>query len=85
VRTLKAQQAKGSRYFVGDRLTALDIYWACFSNLIDPVAPPNSPMDDKWRAFMAEIGPVVAKEVDPIMIEHRDYIYRKYMIFPIDY
>jgi hypothetical protein len=34
---------------------------------------------------MADIGPVVAKAVDPILIEHRDYIYENYLIFPIDF
>jgi glutathione S-transferase len=85
VRTLKEQQAKGSRYLVGDKLSAVDIYWACFSNLIEPVAPPNNPMEEKWRVYMADIGPVVAKAVDPILIEHRDYIYENYLIFPIDF
>lgn len=53
--------------------------------MIDPVAPPYSPMDDKWRAYMADIGPVIAQAVDPILIAHRDHVYRTYMIFPIDF
>ena len=33
---LEAQKARGSRYFVGDRVTACDIHWACFSALLNP-------------------------------------------------
>jgi hypothetical protein len=36
---LKRQQTKGSDYFVGNTLTAADVYWACFSILLEPLAP----------------------------------------------
>src|ERR1700723_2103154 len=36
---LKSQYARGVKYFIGDNLSALDIYWTAFANLLDPL--PN--------------------------------------------
>ena len=46
---LSAQAASGSRYLVGDRLSALDIYWACFSQMLAPLPPEVNPMPDYLR------------------------------------
>src|SRR5882724_1525007 len=34
---LKSQYARGARYFAGDSVSALDIYWTAFANLLDPL------------------------------------------------
>ena len=34
---------------MGDALRAPDVYWAAFSNLIDPLPPEQSPMPDFIR------------------------------------
>ena len=36
---LEEQQAQGSQYFYCNALSALDIYWAGFSHLIEPLPP----------------------------------------------
>ena len=35
---MEQQRARGSRFFIGDGLTALDIYWAAFCNTFNPPA-----------------------------------------------
>ena len=40
---LKSQYARGVKYFVGDALSALDIYWTAFANLLDPLAEGTEP------------------------------------------
>ena len=34
---LKSQYARGVHYFVGEALSALDVYWTAFANLLDPL------------------------------------------------
>jgi glutathione S-transferase len=40
---LEQQRAVGSQFFIGDSLTALDIYWAAFCNTFSPPPPEWCP------------------------------------------
>jgi len=82
---LKDQHARGSRYFVGDRLTAIDIYWSCFSNLVRPLPHELCPMSPEIRASFSQPGEPVEKALDPILIDHRNFVYRTYLPLPIDF
>ena len=42
-------ERRGGPYLMGGELRAPDIYWAAFSNLIDPLPPERSPMPDFIR------------------------------------
>jgi glutathione S-transferase len=77
------QQAKGSRFLIGDRLSALDIYWAVFAALIDPLPPELCPMGTAFREYYTEGDPVVLAAVSPALMQHRDLIYRQYLELPI--
>ena len=46
---LESQYARGVRYFVGEALSALDIYWTAFANLLDPLPKEQCPMPEAWR------------------------------------
>jgi len=83
---LEHQRARASRFFIGDRLTALDIYWAAFSNTFNPPPPdwcPNFP--PAQREGMSKLAPAISAALSPLLIEHRDYIYRTYLKLPIDF
>jgi glutathione S-transferase len=47
---LDRQKAKGGKFFIGDKLSAVDIYWATFAALIRPMAPELCP----WRRHFAK-------------------------------
>jgi len=83
--TLERQQALGSRYFVGDTLTAADIYWAAFSNLVSPMAPQHCPMPEFLRGPYADVGPVVAAALEPVLIAHRDFVFAEHIGLPMDF
>ncbi len=89
LKTLAAQLARqsssGSQYLVSDRLTACDLYWACFSNMIAPLPPKDSPMPDYVRAGWSAPNPVVEAALDPALIEHRDLIYSRHIGLPLDF
>lgn len=80
---LENQAALGSRYFIGDSLTAADIYWAAFSNIVSPMTSDICEMPDSYRG----LGPILQKHLkDPlpqILFDHRDYIVGKYFNIPI--
>ncbi len=62
---LHKQQTAGSRYFIGHQLTALDLYWANMSQVVDPYPPDKNPMPDFFRQIWAPVRTAVASAVDP--------------------
>ena len=80
---LEQQKAKGGTFFVGNQLSALDIYWATFAALVQPLPPALCPMATAFRDFYTEKNPVVTAAVSPLLLEHRDFIYRQYLELPI--
>jgi glutathione S-transferase len=70
---LRTQEDVGSPFLVGDRLTACDIYWACFSVLLDP--PAWAPLPDALRALYGTTHPSLDSARDPILLRHRDYVF----------
>ena len=79
---LERQRAAGSRFFIGDALTALDLYWACFSNMLAPLPPERSPMPEFMRKFYGTRG---VEAPAPILLEHRDLVFEEYLELPQDF
>ncbi len=84
-RQLHAQKAKGSPYFVGDRISAPDIYWACFSQLVGPLPEELCPMGPDMRQVYSYITPEISAAVDPILMEHRNRIWENHIGLPLDF
>ncbi len=81
---LQAQKSRGSRYFIGDNLSATDVYWAAFSNAMKPLAPELCPMPEMIREMFTTTEPTIAAATKPILIEHRDFIFKNYLELPVD-
>jgi len=82
---LHKQQGAGSRYFVGAQLTALDLYWANMSQVIDPYPPEKNPMPDFFRQIWAPVRAAVESAIDPLLIVHRDFIFAQHLALPLDF
>ena len=82
---LRKQQNAGSRYFIGNQLTALDLYWANMSQVVDPYPPEKNPMPEFFRQIWAPVRPAVSSALDPLLIAHRDYIYAQHLTLPLDF
>ena len=80
---LARQRTTGSRFFVGDRLSALDIYWAAFAALIRPLPHDLCPMPDWYRTVYTNTDPAIGAEAVPLLMEHRDFVYHAYLELPI--
>jgi glutathione S-transferase len=81
---LESQYARGARYFIGDSLSALDIYWTAFANLLDPLPKEQCPMPEEWRPAFTLADPVVRAVLDPLLLEHRTRIFREHFRDPME-
>lgn len=80
---LKAQRAAGSRYFVGDSLTAADVYGATFLALLKPLPQDVCAMDAATRAAFETRDPATDAALDPVLLEHREMMYRDHLALPL--
>jgi len=80
---LHAQNAAGSRFYVGGSLTALDIYSATFVGLLKPLPPEQVNLPAELRAGFEAMDDATRRALDPILIEHRDYVYSRFLELPV--
>ena len=80
---LRAQREQGSVYYLGDALTAVDIYSAAFMGLLKPLPPEQCPMLEPIRAAFETLDDATARALDPILLEHRDRIYAEHLALPL--
>jgi glutathione S-transferase len=83
-RQLERQQALGSRYLIGERLSAVDIYWAAFAAIVQPLPHELCPMTPRIRKLYDCTDPLVRAATTPQLLAHRDFIYREYLELPVD-
>jgi len=81
---LKSQYGRGVHYFIGDSLSALDIYWVAFANLLDPLPKEQCPMPEAYRPGFTVSDPVVKAALDPLLLEHRSRIFREHYRNPME-
>ena len=81
---LQEQKSRGSRFFIGDSLSAMDVYWATFSNAMKPLAPELCPMIPMIREMFTTTEPTIVAATHPLLIEHRDFIFENYLELPVD-
>jgi glutathione S-transferase len=82
---LQKQRQLGSPWFVGNHLTAADIYWAAFSNMVAPLSPDICPMPEFYRDINSDICDAERKALAPILIEHRDRVIRDHFKLPMSF
>ena len=83
-RHLKDQQAAGSEYYLDNMLSALDLYSATMMALFEPLPQEQCPMPEALRAAFSSVHPEIRAALDPILFEHRDRIYGKHLLLPVE-
>ena len=81
----QAQRAKRRRYLLGETLSALDLYWAAFAALVEPLPAEVCPMSDLMRQAYTLTDPELRKALDPDLLEHRDFVYREHVGLPLEF
>jgi glutathione S-transferase len=80
---LEAQRERGSAFFIGDQLSAADIYWAAFAALLEPLPAELCAMNEGLRQTYTLSDPALLKSASPLLLEHRERIYRGHMELPV--
>jgi glutathione S-transferase len=73
-----AERLKGREYYVGDRLSAADLYSATCMAMFRPLPEAQCRMEPATRAIFETPQPV-----DPVLLEHRDRIYANDLELPL--
>jgi glutathione S-transferase len=81
---LDSQRGRGSRFLVGDRLSALDIYWAAFAALIQPLPDELCKMSPGFRRTYTCTDTTVMAAASPQLLAHRDFVYHEFLELPVD-
>jgi glutathione S-transferase len=80
---LKAQRKAGSSYYVGNTLTAADVYAATMVAMFRPFPSEQCNMDPATRVAFELRDSVTDAALDPILFEHRDMMYAKHLELPL--
>ena len=72
------------KYLCGDRLSALDIYWLFFSNLVAPLPDEDCQMPAGLRKSY-EYSSEVLGDCDPLLIEQRDFVLATHLSPPMTF
>jgi glutathione S-transferase len=78
-RRLNAQRAVGVGHLVGNTMTAADIYWACFSTMLEPLPDELCPMPAEMRRSRTPVHPAILAAKHPILLEHRDRMFERFL------
>ena len=82
---MRAQEASGRSFLLGESLTALDLVWASFSNMVVPLDAEDCPMPDHQRLVYTIEDPEILAAIDPCLLAHRDRILRDVIGLPLEF
>lgn len=78
-----SERIAGRAYLLGDELTAVDVYWATFSNLVSPLSADKLPMIPHFRKSWEAVDLKVKSAASDELMAHRDRIYDTHLELPI--
>jgi glutathione S-transferase len=77
-------RAAGHDYLVGSSLTALDLAWAAFAALIQPLSEDLCPMKPLWRDLYTWMPSGISRHTVEALLSFRERIYRDWLPLPVD-
>jgi glutathione S-transferase len=80
---LAAQHRAGSRYYVSEAPTAVDVYSAACMALFRPLGEAQCKMDAATRAAFERRDAQSDAALDPIVLAHRDMMYAQHLELPL--
>jgi len=82
VLTMLSRRIEGRRYLLGDELSAVDIYWATFANLLHPLPEKDMPFSGPFRDAYTCVDAEVLAAISPGLRAHQERIYREHLELP---
>jgi glutathione S-transferase len=81
---LAQSSARGERYLLGAELSALDLYWATFCNIVSPLPPEQLAFPEPLRPLFTSPDPAIHELLRKTgLLAHRDRIYREHLELPV--
>lgn len=80
---LHRQRSEGHQYILGGTVSAVDVYSATFMGLFAPLPDEHCPMEPVMRQALEKLDDATSAALDPILIEHRDMMYRDVLELPL--
>ena len=68
---------------MGDSISAVDIYSAAFMAYFNPLPAEQCPMHEPIRTVFEALDEKTKAALDPILLEHRDFIYAEHLALPL--
>jgi hypothetical protein len=84
VSTFAGLRAAGHDYLSGSSLTALDLAWAAFAALIQPLSEDLCPMKPLWRDLYTWMPLLTPRHTVEGLLSFRERIYRDWLPLPVD-
>lgn len=81
---LQSQQQAGSDYLVGQSLTAADIFWTCFSVMLQPPAQEFCDMNPQMRAALETRDDLTWGAYSQRLQDHAQMVYSKHLAYPLE-
>ena len=76
---------EGYHYLMGARISAVDIYWATFCNLLAPLEAERMPsLSDSMRGMFTASEPEIVAAIDPLLLALRDLVYAEHLELPVE-
>jgi glutathione S-transferase len=80
---LRQRQEAGQPYYLGDMLSAVDVYSAAFMAFLSPLPHGQCAMDPATRAAFELLDDATRAALDPILLAHRDMMYTRHLALPL--
>lgn len=80
---LREQRAAGGSYYLGETLSAADVYSATCMAIFSPLPQAQCAMDPGIRAAFEHLDAETAAALDPVLLEHRDMMYARHLELPL--
>ena len=80
---LEAQAATGSRYYVGDSLSVVDVYSTACLAMFKPLPQAQCPMDAATRAAFETTDAATEAALAPVLLAHRSMMYSDFLPLPL--
>jgi len=71
-------------YLIGSSLTALDLAWAAFAAMIQPLSEELCPMKPLWRDLYTWMPQATAPNRVHALLAHREKVYRDWLPLPVE-
>ena len=77
------EQRRAGPYYLGSRLSAVDIYSATFMGMFMPLPESQCAMHPAARAAFEWVDEETLAAIDPLLMEHRDMMYSRHLDLPL--